>query len=107
MNVYSINDFKNGWFIGDFEPSVLRTSQFEVAFHSYKSGQEWEPHYHKDAIEISYLAHGTMEINGIVLLSGDVIVIYPMEISRPKYLSDCEVIIIKAPSLPRDKYVVE
>jgi len=33
-----IREMTGGWFIGDFEPSVLRTAAFEVAHHRYPAG---------------------------------------------------------------------
>jgi len=44
-----------GWFIGDFEPSVLRTSDFEVCYKEHKKGEDWPRHYHKEATEYNLL----------------------------------------------------
>ena len=47
MDVKRIEDFKGGWFIGNFEPTAWKTDKFEAAIHDYKKGEEKEPHYHK------------------------------------------------------------
>ena len=36
MKKYNLEDFKLGWIIGNFEPSILRTDQFEVSIKKYK-----------------------------------------------------------------------
>ena len=36
----NINDFIGGWFIGNFTPSLLQTSAFEVAIKKYKKGND-------------------------------------------------------------------
>ena len=35
---HNLKDMIGGWFIGDFDPSVWKTSAFEVAVKEYKSG---------------------------------------------------------------------
>ena len=30
MKVFNIEDMRGGWFVGDFDPSILRTDKFEV-----------------------------------------------------------------------------
>ena len=36
MNIYNIQNYKGGWFIGDFEPTVFKTKDFEVCFKTHK-----------------------------------------------------------------------
>ena len=38
MNVSKLKDMKNGWFIGDFNPTLIRTSDVEVAIKKYHKG---------------------------------------------------------------------
>ncbi len=104
MDVRRIEEMRGGWFIGDFEPSVFRTSAVEVAYHKYTKGQEWPKHHHKIATEINYMISGTMTLNDTQINPGDVFVIYPGESVKPQYLEDCEVIVVKVPSIPGDKY---
>ena len=35
-----------GWFIGDFEPSVLKTKDFEVGVLVHPKGEKWPAHFH-------------------------------------------------------------
>ena len=51
----NIVDFKAGWFVGDFEPSIFKNPFFEVAHHSHTKGQQTFPHYHAVTNELNYI----------------------------------------------------
>ena len=107
MKIDKIDDMVGGWFIGDFEPSTLKRKDFEVGYKFHKKGEQWPVHYHKIGTEITYLIRGKMIIQNQLLTSGDVFTIYPNEIADPQFLEDCEVVIIKTPSVPGDKYNID
>ena len=44
-----------------------------------------------------------MKMNGNFLAAGDLFSFAPGEVAQPEFLQDCEVIVVKVPSLPRDK----
>jgi quercetin dioxygenase-like cupin family protein len=102
----SINEFWRGWFIGNFEPSVLKTSEFEVGVLTHLKGEVWPKHYHAVATEYNVLLSGKMRICGEVIESGDVFVLEPNEIADPEFLEDCKVLCVKTPSVKGDKYEV-
>lgn len=106
MKVSRIEDYKNGWFIGNFEPSAFKTEQFEVGILQHKQGEEWPCHYHT-GLEINYLLSGSMTMQGKVLNSGDVFILEPYEVADPEFLTDCVVVVIKTPSVPGDKFLAE
>jgi hypothetical protein len=107
MKIYKDSNMHRGWFIGDFEPSVLRTTEFEVGVLRHKKDEKWKAHYHKEASEYNYLIEGEMIIQGQLLKAGDIFVIDKYEIADPIFLTDCTVVVVKNPSLPQDKYTVE
>ena len=107
MEVYKYKDMKGGWFIGNFEPTIVKTKDFEVAYNNHPKGQNWPAHYHKKGTEITLLIRGKMEIQDIILNSGDIFVLKPYEIANPIFLEDCEVMIIKIPSVPGDKFNIK
>lgn len=96
-----------GWFVGDFEPSVYRTRGFEVGYLVHKAGEHWPAHYHRESVEINYLIRGRMVLQGQTLNAGDLFVLEKGEIADPVFLDDCELIVVKVPSLPHDKHLVE
>lgn len=107
MILSKITDYFRGWFIGDFENSLLRTKDFEVALLTHKKGEVWPAHYHKEATEYNVLVKGKMLTCGKELNDGDVFVFEKGEVADPIFLEDCTVVCVKVPSIPTDKYVVE
>jgi|ERR1019366_183448 quercetin dioxygenase-like cupin family protein len=104
MKIAHIKDFTNGWFIGDFEPSLLKTPQFEVAHHFYPTGFIGTPHTHKIATEYNYIVNGRISVDGNILKTGDIFIYEPGDIADVKFLDDTNLIIVKTPSIPNDKY---
>jgi quercetin dioxygenase-like cupin family protein len=101
-----LKDYFRGWFIGDFEPSILRTEDFEVGVLTHKAGEEWPSHYHAIATEYNVLLKGTMLVNGKLIEESQIFSIEPCETSRVEFLDDCTILVIKTPSIPGDKYIV-
>jgi hypothetical protein len=95
-----------GWFIGDFKPSVLRTKKFEVGIKRHCKGDKWPAHKQLKATEYNYLAYGDLHIGKEYLQEGDIFVIPPGEVVEPVFDSNCVVVVVKVPSLPKDKVEV-
>jgi quercetin dioxygenase-like cupin family protein len=115
MIVKKIDEMFRGWFIGDFEPSIHRTKEFEVGYLLHKKGEVWKAHYHAVGTEVNYLIRGKMilrnvefenKMQDLELNTGDLFVLYSNEIADPIFLEDCEFIVVKFPSLPGDKHFV-
>ena len=64
MKKQNLNEMWRGWFIGNFEPSILKTENFEVGLLSHKKGEIWPQHYHAVATEYNLLVSGSMTICG-------------------------------------------
>ena len=107
MKKIFLKDFTRGWLIGNFEPSLLKSDDIEVAVQSYHAGDEEEQHYHKLGTEISIMITGSASFNGDVLNEGDGVIIYPKESNIFKAINDCKVLVIKYPSNTKDKYFGE
>ena len=106
MKIQKINAMWRGWFIGDFEPTALKTKDFEVGLLTHKKGEFWRAHYHKIATEINVLVSGSMTISGKDIFPGDIFVLEPHEIAEPLFHEDCVIVCIKTPSIPGDKYEI-
>ena len=98
MKIERIENMIGGWFIGNFEPSVYKTKDFEVSFKTHKKGEKWDSHYHHTVKEINLLIRGKMIIQGKTLIDGDIFIIEPFEIADPDFLEDCELVVVKTPS---------
>jgi len=106
MKVSKLSDYTRGWIIGDFEPSILRTKDFEVAVFNHSKGEKWPSHYHKEAVEYNVLVSGKMMMHDQELNAGDVFVLDRYEVANPIFLEDCTVVCVKTPSIPSDKFEV-
>lgn len=104
MKILKLSDMHRGWFVGDFEPSVLKTKAFEVGVLTHKKNEVWAEHFHAIATEYNVLLDGKMMINGIHIEPGDIFIIEPNESSAPVFFEDCRVLCVKTPSVIGDKY---
>jgi quercetin dioxygenase-like cupin family protein len=107
MKTSHINNFTSGWFIGAFKPSLLLTNRFEVGLLKYPKGTKHPVHTHKKATEYNVVVKGSMMIQDKHFQSGSVFVIHPWEIADPEYLEDTEILCVKVPSRPGDKYEID
>jgi len=94
-----------GWFIGDFEGAVHRTKDFEICYQKNSRGKP-ASHIHKQITEITLVISGRQICNGELFAAGDICVLEPGDISQIEYLEDTEVVTIKTPSIPSDKFML-
>lgn len=106
MDISRIENYKGGWYIGNFDPSCFKTDKFEVGFKIHLKDEIWDKHYHRIATEINFLISGKMIIMGKELNAGDVFVIHPNEVADPIFLEDCSLIVVKTPSIIGDKFIL-
>jgi hypothetical protein len=106
MQIYKLNEMKDGWFVGNFLPTAFKTKDFEVCYKKHAKGEFWDKHYHEKIYEVNLLVKGKMLINDIELNEGDIFVIQPFYISKPTFLEDCELVIVKTPSITDDKIII-
>jgi mannose-6-phosphate isomerase-like protein (cupin superfamily) len=106
MKVSKIEDYYRGWYIGNFKPACLHTTEFEVGFLTHKKDEVWPPHIHKISTEINLLLEGEMIIQDKKITAGNIFILEPNEIADPIFLTDCKLVVIKTPSIPNDKYLI-
>ena len=94
-----------GWFVGNFEPSLYRTNDVEVAVKSYKAGDKEEWHYHKIATEITAVLEGRVRMAGGEYGPGDIVVLDPGEGTDFEVLEDAVTVVVKIPGANHDKYL--
>ena len=106
MKTANLEDMTRGWFVGNFEPTLLKTNDVEVAVKSYKKGDREERHYHKIATEITVIASGRVKMNGIEYKKGDIIIMEPNESTDFECLEDgTQSVVVKYPGANDDKYL--
>tara|TARA_B100000508_G_scaffold98900_1_gene77611 strand:+ start:198 stop:518 length:321 start_codon:yes stop_codon:yes gene_type:complete len=106
MKKSNIKHFMGGWFVGDFEPSIFKNPFFEVGHHSHKKNDQTFPHYHQVTNELNYIVRGEMMVDKQHLKAGDMWIYEPWDISDVEFLEDTDLMIIRWPSIPTDKYPI-
>ena len=102
-----LSEMVGGWIVGDFSPTCLRTSEFEVACKIYEAGAHEAAHVHRIATEITLIAEGKVVMNGQTYVSGDIIVLDPGDATDFTTLERTITVVVKTPSVMGDKYPVE
>ena len=107
MEVHKLSDMVCGWFVGDFEPTLYKTTDVEVAVQKFEAGATEARHLHKIATEITAIVSGKAKMNGRVVSAGEIVVIQPGETTGFEALEDTVTTVVKIPGVLNDKYAVE
>ena len=103
MKIAKLSDFTNGWFLGNFEPSLFKSPDFEICVKNFKKGEVEAAHFQRIATEVTVVLSGSVRRGEHVLQVDDILIIYKDEICDFEALTDCKVLGVKFPSLPDDK----
>ena len=106
MHKYHLDTFTRGWIVGDFDPSIIRTKDFEFMVRHYVAGEHEAAHVHKAADEITVVVSGEFTMNGEALTAGDIVHLKPGESVDFTCLADGATAVVKTPSIIGDKYLV-
>jgi quercetin dioxygenase-like cupin family protein len=104
MKKFKLRNMTQGWFVGDFSPTVINSSTCEVAVKYYKKGDYEEAHYHKIATEITVISKGRVLMNDIEYEEGDILMIEPNDVTDFQVLEDTITTVVKLPSVKNDKF---
>ncbi len=104
MKFHRLESMRGGWFVGQFEPTIFATSDFEVAIKSYSAGTREEAHIHRVAVELTAIVSGEALLNDSKLGPGDIVEISPGEAASFEALTDVTTVVVKVPSVAGDKY---
>lgn len=104
MKIYKEDNLIKGWFVGNFTPTCFSSDVCEVAVKRYKSQDYEKSHFHKIATEITFIIDGTVSMNNIEYIKGDIIVIEPNESTDFLCLTDVTTVVVKVPCVQNDKY---
>jgi len=106
MEVFKLEDMKRGWFVGNFDPSIFKTEDTEVAVKEYREGDYEPEHFHKIATEITVIIDGMVRMKGNTYRKGDIIVVKPNESTDFLALVHTTTVCVKLPGATEDKYAV-
>jgi quercetin dioxygenase-like cupin family protein len=102
----NLDEMTGGWFVGDFEPSALRTKNFEVAIKKYRAGDKEPRHIHKIATELTVVVSGKILMDTKEYAAGSIIQILPNDSSDFEAIEDTIIVVVKTPSVAGDKYIL-
>lgn len=102
-----LNEMVKGWFVGNFEPSLYKTNDVEVAVKRYRKGDYEGSHYHKIATEITVIVEGKVRMFHEVFEEGEIVVAEPGDITDFEALADTVNVVVKLPGANNDKYGAE
>jgi quercetin dioxygenase-like cupin family protein len=105
MKSDKLTNMVKGWFVGNFEPSLYKTNDVEVAIKQYKAGNFEEAHYHKIATEITVIIGGEVKMGENIYKDGDIVVIEPNETVDFLAITDAVTAVVKIPGANNDKYM--
>jgi quercetin dioxygenase-like cupin family protein len=105
MKIAKLNDMVRGWLVGNFEPSLYKTTSVEVGVKKYCAGEQEKWHFHKIATEITVIVTGRVKMNGKEYVAGDIVIIEPGEGTDFEVLENSITTVIKLPGVNNDKYV--
>ena len=106
MKTAHLEDMIRGWFVGNIEPTLYKTTDVEVAEKSYQAGDYEAKHMHKIATEISVVISGRVRMNGVEYGQGDIIVMEPGDATDFEALTEAVNVVVKLPGANNDKYIV-
>jgi hypothetical protein len=106
VEVRDISEFTKGWFIGDFEPTMLKTSDFEVGVKFFVKGDTEPLHKQIVATEFTVVISGDIQMNGKKFTRGQIVRIDPEEPADFLALTDASLLCLKTPSIPSDRIVL-
>lgn len=107
MKTAKLDEMKRGWFVGNFEPSLLKTTDVEAAVKRYRKGDQEAAHYHKIATEITVVLGGMVRMFGKTFADGDIVIVEPGDVTSFEALTDVTTFVIKHPGANDDKYLAE
>lgn len=107
MKLANLEEMTKGWFVGNFDPAILKTPDVEVAVKRYNKGDYEAKHYHKVATEITLIVSGLVKMNGQVYGPGAIVLLDPGEETDFEALEDNTVnVVVKHPGASNDKFIL-
>jgi mannose-6-phosphate isomerase-like protein (cupin superfamily) len=105
VKVDHLDRMVRGWFVGDFDPTLYRTSEVEIAVKRYQAGEHEQLHHHAIATELTVIVSGTACMGGRNVAAGEIVTLEPGEASDFSALTDVTAVTVKIPGAKDDKYV--
>ncbi len=106
MKEYELKYFTNGWFVGNFEPTIFSTNDFEVSVKFFQAGDREPRHKQILATELTVIISGIVKMNSKEFSAGAIIEFEPGEGCEFLSVTDATLVCVKFPSIPNDKILM-
>lgn len=107
MKKAKIDEMIKGWFVGNFEPTLYKTNDCEVAYKKYEKGSYEQKHFHRLATEITLITKGKVKMFEKIFGEGDIVIVEPGDATDFTALEESATVVVKIPGANNDKYLVE
>ncbi len=104
MKFGKFSDYKGGWLVGDFKPSLFKTDVNDVGVLYCKKGDKGDGHFHKKHTEYNIILDGSVLIEDKKLYTGDIFIYEPKDRSYVEFLENTILLVVKNPATKDDKY---
>lgn len=104
LSLHPLGEFKGGWFVGDFSPTLFPAQAVEIAVKYYKAGDFEAAHVHRVATEFTVITSGRVRMNGIEIGPGTVVRVPPGCATDFSALTDVCTAVVKLPCVRGDKF---
>jgi mannose-6-phosphate isomerase-like protein (cupin superfamily) len=101
---HRLDSFTKGWFVGEFEPTLVPSSAVEVAVKHYRAGEHEDKHHHRVAEEVTVIVSGTVRMSGEELGAGEIVRIPAGTATDFLAVTDATTVVVKLPCVKGDKY---
>ena len=107
VEINKLSNFKRGWIIGNFEPSLLKNTGVELAIMKEKKGIDYGGfHYHEKCTEINILIKGKIKINDKIVNPYEIFIFKPYVPAICELLEDSEWVVFKNKNSKNDKVIM-
>ncbi len=105
MEIINSNSF-NGWFVGNFEPCLIKSTDFEFGYKIIEGGTKPDYHFHRFKTEYTVLLEGKIELqfSKEIIKPITTIMLKPNEKNDQFFIEKSLILVINTPSKPGDKY---
>jgi len=102
---HPLEGYTKGWFVGNFNPTLIASDDVEVAIKYYKAGEHESSHHHKVATELTAVVSGRVRMSGEEIGPGEIVRIAPGQSTDFTALTDAVTVVVKMPCVAQDKYI--
>lgn len=102
-----LSDFKRGWLVGNFEPSLFNRTDVEVAVKPFVKGETEPTHKHPLTTEYTLIISGKARMNDTIINAGEIFELPPDTYCDFEAMEDGVGLCLRPASIKGDKVNLE